>query len=113
MRALGFSFLMRRAVRTIGVMAMLMHSACWGNSFFAITLHAGQQDVPMNGILAGTSSMKSFALVDGAQIGTDSDLGHIGEAQLTHSLLQFGGGHTGELVDEGGGRRWQRPRHRA
>ena len=60
-RALGFSFLMRRAVRTMGVMAMLMHSACWGNSFLAITLHAGQQDVPMNGILAGTSSMKSFA----------------------------------------------------
>ena len=52
---------MRRAVRTMGVMAMLMHSACWGNSFLAITLHAGQQDVPMNGILAGTSSMKSFA----------------------------------------------------
>ena len=60
-RASGFSFFSRRAVRTIGVIAMLMHSACWGNSFLAITLQAGQQEVPMKGILAGTSSMKSLA----------------------------------------------------
>ena len=38
-----------------------MQSAWSWNSFLAMTDQAGQQDVPMNGILSGTSSRKSSA----------------------------------------------------
>ena len=57
--ALGCCLRIRRAVSVMGVRAMLMQSAFLGNSFFAITDHAGQQEVPMNGIFSGTSSRKS------------------------------------------------------
>ena len=40
---------------------MLIHSANCGNSFFAITDHAGQHDVPMKGKRSGTSFTKSSA----------------------------------------------------
>ena len=42
-------FLARRAVSTMGVMAMLMYWASSGNSFLAITLQLGQQLVAMKG----------------------------------------------------------------
>ena len=45
----------------MGVSAMLMHSACWGNSRLAMTDHAGQQEVPMKGSFSGTSERKSLA----------------------------------------------------
>ena len=57
----GRSFLIRRAVSTIGVSAIEMQLAYSGKRFFAITDHAGQQEVPMNGIFSGTSAMKSSA----------------------------------------------------
>ena len=41
--------LARRAVSTMGVMAMLMFWASSGNSFLAITLQLGQQLVAMKG----------------------------------------------------------------
>ena len=53
--------------------------------------------------LGGNLFHEVLCLVDGAQVGTDGDLGHIGKAQPTHGFLQLGGGHAGELVDEGGG----------
>ncbi len=49
------------AVSTIGVSAMEIHSACSGNSFFAIMDQEGQQDVAINGSLSGTSFRKSLA----------------------------------------------------
>ena len=57
----GCSFLIRRPVSTMGVRAMLMQSACCGNSRFAITDQAGQQEVPMKGRRSGTSLRKSSA----------------------------------------------------
>ena len=42
-------------------MAIEIYGAKSGNSFLAMTLHAGQQDVAMNGCSAGTSRIKSFA----------------------------------------------------
>ena len=59
--ALGCCWRSRRAVSVMGVRAIEMHSACSGNSVLAMTDQAGQQDVPMNGIFSGTSSMKSSA----------------------------------------------------
>ena len=51
-----------RAVSVMGVSAMEMHSACSGNSILAITDHAGQHEVPMNGLSpCRTSSTKSSA----------------------------------------------------
>ena len=52
---------MSRAVSVIGVSAIEMQFACSGNSFFAITDQAGQQDVAMNGSFSGTSLTKSSA----------------------------------------------------
>ena len=54
-------FLISLAVRVIGVSAMEMQFAYFGNTFFAITDHAGQQEVAINGIFSGTSSKKSCA----------------------------------------------------
>ena len=59
--ALGCCMRIMRAVSVMGVSAMLMQSACSGNSRFAMTDHAGQHEVPMNGSLSGTSSRKSSA----------------------------------------------------
>ena len=59
--AFSWCSLIRRAVSTIGVNAMEMQFAYSGNSFFAITDHAGQQEVPINGSFSGTSFTKSSA----------------------------------------------------
>ena len=59
--ALGCCRRMSLAVSVMGVSAMEMQPACSGNSFLAMTDHAGQQLVPMNGIFSGTSSRKSSA----------------------------------------------------
>ena len=48
-QASGSSFLSILAVSTIGVKAIEMYGARVGKSFFAITDHAGQHDVAMNG----------------------------------------------------------------
>ena len=61
MRAFGCSFFMRRAVMTMGVSAMEMFSVNSGKSFLAMTLHAGQQEVPMKSRREGTLSRKSCA----------------------------------------------------
>ena len=58
---LGCSFLIRRAVSTMGVRAMEMQPAYSGKRFLAITDQAGQQEVPMKGSFSGTSAMKSSA----------------------------------------------------
>ena len=55
------SFFSRRAVSTIGVSAIEMLGARSGYSFFAITDHAGQQEVAINGCSAGTFFKKSSA----------------------------------------------------
>ena len=57
----GCCLRMRRAVSVMGVSAIETQPACSGNSFLAMTDQAGQHEVPMNGILAGTSSRKSSA----------------------------------------------------
>ena len=45
----------------MGVRAMDTFSACWGKRVLAILLHAGQQDVPIQGIFSGTSSRYAWA----------------------------------------------------
>ena len=57
----GWSFLIIRPVKTIGVSAIEIQFAYSGKVFFAITDHAGQQLVPIKGIFSGTSSRKSSA----------------------------------------------------
>ena len=59
--AFGFSFLISRPVSTIGVSAMEMYGLKSGDSFLAMTDHAGQQEVAMNGCFSGTLSRKSSA----------------------------------------------------
>ena len=58
---LGWSCLMSRAVRVMGVRAMEMQLAWSGKVFLAMTDQAGQQEVPMKGISSGTSFTKSSA----------------------------------------------------
>ena len=50
-----------RAVSTIGVMVMEIYGAKPGNSFLAITDHAGQQEVAINGCFSGTIRKNSSA----------------------------------------------------
>ena len=59
--AFGFSFLIKRPVNTIGVNAIEIYGAKSGKFFFAITDHAGQQLVAINGCFSGTFSKKSSA----------------------------------------------------
>ena len=59
--AFSCCFLMSLAVRVMGVKAMETQSAYSGNSFFAITDQAGQQEVAIKGICSGTSFIKSSA----------------------------------------------------
>ena len=60
-RQLGSFCFCRRAVSTMGVMVMEMYGAKPGNSFLAMTDHAGQQEVAMNGCFSGTSRRNSSA----------------------------------------------------
>ena len=57
----GCFILIKRPVKTIGVNVMDIQSLNSGNCCFAITDQAGQQEVPINGNLDGTFSIKSFA----------------------------------------------------
>ena len=54
--ALGCLMRIMRAVSTMGVSAIEMHSDCLGNSFLAMTDHAGQHEVPRKGLSPSTTS---------------------------------------------------------
>ena len=56
-----FLFLIKRPVKTIGVNAIEIYGLKSGNNFLAITDHAGQHEVAINGCSFGTLFKKSSA----------------------------------------------------
>ena len=60
----------------------------------------------MNGMLGGNLFHEVLRLVDGAQVGTDSDLGHIGKPSRRMASFSLEGVMPGNWLMKAGGHGW-------